>query len=91
MPQTAAVTVARGALSAQVVNPPLRLLIARTAVRAAMGGDAVWAKLLLAYTEGLPTQPLELDITTEVERAAARYGVDPAKVISIYERLKKTS
>ncbi len=63
------------------------ILLAQTAVREALGGDVSWAKLLMEYVYGKPVQPLTLDIPAEVERLAAERGLDPRKVISIYERL----
>lgn len=62
-------------------------LIARTAVAEAIGGDAVWGRIVLEYTEGKPVQPIEIDITAEAKRLADEYGVDVGKVVSIYNRL----
>ena len=35
------------------------------------------AKLVLAYTEGLPVQPVDLEIRRAAEEIAARTGADP--------------
>lgn len=35
-------------------------LLAQTAIKESVGGDAVWAKLLLSYVEGLPVQQVDL-------------------------------
>jgi hypothetical protein len=63
------------------------ILLAQTAVRMAISGDVSWAKLLMEYVYGKPVQPLSLDIPAEIERLAAERGLDPRKVVSIYERL----
>lgn len=34
-------------------------------------------KLILAYTDGLPTQPIELEISRAAEKIAAQTGADP--------------
>lgn len=62
-------------------------LIAATAVKEAMHGDSTWGRIVLEYTEGKPVQPVEIDLSAEAERLAAAYGVDPLKVIRIYEQL----
>lgn len=43
------------------------------------------AKLVIAYVEGLPTQTVELDVYDEARRIAAERGLDPDKVVSLYE------
>lgn len=62
-------------------------LIAKTAITEAIAGDATWGRIVLEYTEGKPTQPLEIDISAEAARMAEECGVDLGKVVSIYERL----
>jgi hypothetical protein len=47
------------------------------------------AKLILSYVEGLPVQSIELDIRQEAERIAAEHGVDPSRLISLADELKK--
>jgi hypothetical protein len=38
-------------------------------------------KLILSYTDGLPTQPIELEIRRAAEQIAARTGADPEWLI----------
>ena len=46
-------------------------------------------KLIMAYTDGMPTQPIELDFYDAARREAQARGLDPDKVISLYERMKQ--
>src|SRR5438067_10144019 len=59
--------------------------LAHTMVERAIAGDAMFAKLVLAYTEGLPTQPVEL-IRGEAERLAAEVGCTADELIAEAER-----
>lgn len=61
--------------------------LAAKAVKEAIWGDVQWARLLMEYVYGKPVQPIAIDIPAEVERLAAERGLDPRKVISIYEKL----
>lgn len=46
-------------------------------------------KTILAYTDGLPIQTVEVDIYDVARREAEARGLDPEKVVSILERLKQ--
>lgn len=45
-------------------------------------------KLIMAYTDGLPVQTIELDVYDVARRMAAERGLDPAKVVRFYEAIK---
>lgn len=47
------------------------------------------AKLLASYTDGLPVQMVEVDIYDAARRLAEERGLDPDKVISLYESIKR--
>jgi len=64
-------------------------LLAATAVREATEGDVQWARLLMEYVYGKPVQPVEIDIRREAERIAAERGLDPNRIISLAEELRK--
>lgn len=52
--------------------------------------DSVAAlRLIMAYTDGLPVQAVELDIYDAARRAAEERGLDPERVITLYETLKR--
>jgi hypothetical protein len=42
-------------------------------------------KLALAYTDGLPVQTIELDVLDVARREAEARGLDPDKVVSLFE------
>ena len=53
----------------------------------ALAGDMQAIKLIFEYVDGKPVQPI--DVRREAERIATQYGVDPAKVIVLAEKLKQ--
>jgi hypothetical protein len=63
--------------------------LAARLVTLALGGDVPALKLVLAYVEGLPTQPVELTIREEAERLAQEYGLQPAQIIDLAERMSR--
>lgn len=46
-------------------------------------------KIIIPYTDGLPTQTVEIDVYDAARREAEARGLDPEKVISILEGLKQ--
>jgi hypothetical protein len=46
-------------------------------------------KLILAYSDGLPTQRVEHDFYDAARRAAEERGLNPDRVIHLYEQLKR--
>lgn len=50
---------------------------ARKLVQLFLKGDIQAAKLILAYVEGLPRQPVDVTIRQEAERIAGATGADP--------------
>ena len=46
-------------------------------------------KLIFAYRDGLPTQRLEVDFYDAARRAAEERGLNPDRVIHLYEQLKR--
>jgi hypothetical protein len=63
--------------------------LAARLVRLALAGDVQAMKLVLAYVEGLPTQPVDLTIRDEAERLAQEYGLQPAQIIDLAERMTR--
>ncbi len=62
-------------------------MVARQMVSLAIGGDVQAAKLILGYTEGLPTQRVEFDLEREAERYARELGVDASILIAEVEAI----
>lgn len=69
----------------------------RDAVMARLVGLALTAKpreaveaikLMLAYTDGLPVQTIELEAVEVARKIAEERGYDPERVVSIFEALK---
>lgn len=53
------------------------------------GKEAVEAaKLIMTYTDGLPVQMVEVDVYDAARRLAEERGLDPEKVISLFEAIK---
>jgi len=53
------------------------------------GKEAVEAfKLVMAYTDGLPVQTVEVDVYDAARREAEARGLDPEKVVSILQGLR---
>lgn len=46
-------------------------------------------KVILAYTDGLPVQTVEVDVYDAARREAEARGLDPDKVVSILEGLRQ--
>jgi hypothetical protein len=46
-------------------------------------------KLIFSYTDGLPTQQVEIDFYDAARRAAEERGLNPDRVIHLYEQLKR--
>jgi hypothetical protein len=46
------------------------------------------AKLIMAYTDGLPMQVVEVDVYDAARRLAEERGLDPEKVISLFEAVR---
>jgi hypothetical protein len=62
------------------------LLIALTGKRT----EALAAmKLILSYTDGLPVQQVEVDFYDAARRAAEERGLNPDRVIHLFEQLKR--
>lgn len=61
--------------------------IAMELVDLAIGGDVQAAKLVLAYTEGLPKQPVDVTVRREAERVAADMGLPLDEVQAEVERI----
>jgi Family of unknown function (DUF5681) len=51
------------------------------------GESVAAAKLLWAYHEGQPTQPIVIE--DEARRVAAERGLDPDRVITLFESIKR--
>lgn len=52
--------------------------------------DSVAAmRLIMSYTDGLPTQQVEIDFYDAARRAAEERGLNPDRVIHLYEQLKR--
>ncbi len=47
------------------------------------------SKLVLAYVEGMPTQTLEVDVYDAARQLAEQRGLDPEKVVSLFEAIKQ--
>jgi hypothetical protein len=47
------------------------------------------ANLIIAYTDGLPTQRVEVDVYDTARQMALERGLDPDKVIDLYEKIKQ--
>lgn len=65
-------------------------IVARLVAIALQGkrSDSVAAlRLILAYTEGLPVQPIDLDVSRAAARIAAAIGADPEFLIRRAEQL----
>lgn len=62
------------------------LLIALTGKRS----EALPAmKLIFAYADGLPTQQVEVDVYDVARELAQARGLDPERVINLYEQIKR--
>jgi hypothetical protein len=62
------------------------LLIALTGKRT----EALAAmKLIFSYTDGLPTQQVEVDVYDVARELAQARGLDPERVINLYEQIKR--
>ena len=46
------------------------------------------AKLIMSYTDGLPVQMVEVDVYDAARRLAEERGLDPEKVISLFDAIK---
>lgn len=46
------------------------------------------AKLIMAYTDGLPVQMVEVDVYDAARRLAEERGLDPEKVVSLFESIR---
>ena len=46
-------------------------------------------KLIFSYTDGLPVQQVEVDFHDAARRAAEERGLNPDRVIHLYEQLKR--
>lgn len=64
-------------------------LVAAMLVTMAVRGNVSATKLILAYTEGLPVQPVTIDIHAEAEQLASRFNVPADRVLAVYERLRQ--
>lgn len=47
------------------------------------------AKLIMSYTDGMPVQMVEVDVYDVARQLAEARGLDPEKVISIFESVKQ--
>ncbi len=63
-------------------------LVAQTAIRETIRGNARWARLLMEYVYGKPVQPVEVEVRAYAEQIASVIGADPAEIISLAERRK---
>ena len=63
--------------------------VCATAVRQAIAGDVQWARLLLEYVYGKPVQQVDVDVRVEAESMARSHGLDPARVIAVYDQLEQ--
>lgn len=62
------------------------LLIALTGKRS----EALAAmKLIFSYSDGLPNQQVEVDVYDAARRQAEARGLDPERVVSLYEEIKR--
>lgn len=62
------------------------LLIALTGKRT----EALAAmKLILAYTDGLPVQQVEVDVYDVARELAQARGLDPERVVNLFETIKR--
>ena len=46
------------------------------------------AKLIMTYTDGLPVQMVEVDVYDAARRLAEERGLDPEKVVSLFDAIK---
>lgn len=46
------------------------------------------AKLIMSYTDGLPVQMVEVDVYDAARRLAEERGLDPEKVVSLFDAIK---
>ncbi|HZO26709.1 MAG TPA: DUF5681 domain-containing protein [Chloroflexota bacterium] len=52
--------------------------------------DSVAAmRLIMSYTDGLPVQHVELDVYDAARRLAEERGLDPDRVIRLYDQIKQ--
>jgi hypothetical protein len=45
-------------------------------------------RLIMSYTDGLPAQSVEIDVYDAARALASERGLDPEKVVAIYDTLK---
>ena len=67
--------------------------LAERLVSIALGGnrsDSIAAiRLIMSYTDGLPVQRVEMDVYDAARTIANERGIDPEKVVAIYDQLKQ--
>lgn len=47
------------------------------------------SKLMLAYLDGLPEQKVTFDVREEARKVAEARGLDPGRIVSLYEELAR--
>ena len=68
-----------------------RELVVQALIDQATGGHVGAIKLVLAYTDGLPTRVLEVEVRQEAERLAEAFGLDPDEILAEAERIARES